>query len=1243
MRSALCGATNVVEPNSPPQGFGSTNNNTMQKILRSPGTMKKKLNNSKTFGVPLKELARGPKGVRVPLFIRKICDFIQMHGIGHEGIFRINGSTRVVDKMKAIIDKTGETDFEEAGDVMAIASLLKMFLRELPDPIMTEALHHQFINVQQTFQSNHEECVRQQKNLIQQLPEEHYIVLQYLIRFLVMVAQYESTNKMNSMALAIVFGPNLFRCSAGLDGLREQGITNIIVRTLIEEYDTIFKSDVKDESSSPPSSTSVGSKCIQVQATTSKRSPPVKPAPYHDYVRQKEERRRRLDSEDTKDINSNSYADTDREILKKPDEGRDCDSPSYLLSPRDVGVEERAFSPFNLDSETGTSTAPSPVINDIASELVEKTIQETVSQHLFGQSPEPDRDEAVLSPTPAVAPVPSPRRRWQKTQEEEQEESKDNLNGTDFPDGRSHSPIEEIFTSVQDRIRSFATSGPSTSAPDNKSPESSPKVKRKHYPSLKAFELFESKGIVISPGSNELPAPKRKQPTTSAVQQIKEDPRTNSRSPPSRSKAPDPPSRPSRTKANLLKSKNHDQNSPESRSPVSGSPRSKSPRSDSPRSKSLRSNSPRSYSPKSDSPKSRSPRSQSPRSQSPRSKPLSSSRSNTDTHHLASKSSIGNIDADFDSLSCNSPTLKSLTAGRIAPPRNRRSPSKRKSKSEMNKPEEEEEDATSLPFTEPLSILIPGTQPTLQEFPDNTPQPKPRKKHSHADLSYPHKTFDESHILSGELGALINGKDAGQLSPPRSPLRRDHTVPPLNLTSLHEHADGEEPIPAWKARHHFHDNSQEAMLSPRSLKLQTITHLAERQGEAPLSPRAGVKPFNFTSVSHDTDVPPSPPSAQSILLGLSKRTDKLQEETDQTTVKQLTKQIRVLKRKMRQYEVEFEEERGYKPSHNHKTSQPEIKKMMGELKRANRQLKEAKENAAKAKVPLSSTLPSDMLCGHSLSQQYEDEGASSLEMALLETEDRLQEKRDEAQRPDDIFMMNKEQVQEEKTAIQKALLQMENKYGRPSTREAKELMKPLYDRYRNVKKLLVRLDLRQPDDGQPVDLQTIKEHEETKEFQPKQMGQIHSLYREDEESEEMQTTDFTVTQDVKGLLSHIDLDDSYPSPAESRRSSSGGREETASEMASNLHEASLSELLARQNQSREDKKRLRKILKEFEDNFFKESGRHVQKEDRIPMEVQYNEYKHLKKHQKLLEALVAKHQTQGSPLEETTRYMVDLI
>ena len=73
-------------------------------------------------------------------------------------------------------------------------------------------------------------------------------------------------------------------------------------------------------------------------------------------------------------------------------------------------------------------------------------------------------------------------------------------NGTDSPDCQSTSSVEEIFPSVQDCIRSLVDSGTSSSALDNKSPESSPKVKRKHQPSLKAFEMFEAQGIVIVPG-----------------------------------------------------------------------------------------------------------------------------------------------------------------------------------------------------------------------------------------------------------------------------------------------------------------------------------------------------------------------------------------------------------------------------------------------------------------------------------------------------------------------------------------------------------------------------------------------------------------------------------------------------------------------------------------------------------------------------------------------------------------------
>ena len=59
--------------------------------------------------------------------------------------------------------------------------------------------------------ADHSECVKQLKNLIQRLPEENYMLLQYIISFLVKVSKYEDTNKMSSQALAIVFGPNLFR------------------------------------------------------------------------------------------------------------------------------------------------------------------------------------------------------------------------------------------------------------------------------------------------------------------------------------------------------------------------------------------------------------------------------------------------------------------------------------------------------------------------------------------------------------------------------------------------------------------------------------------------------------------------------------------------------------------------------------------------------------------------------------------------------------------------------------------------------------------------------------------------------------------------------------------------------------------------------------------------------------------------------------------------------------------------
>lgn len=82
--------------------------------------------------------------------------------------------------------------------------------------------------------------------------------------------------------------------------------------------------------------------------------------------------------------------------------------------------------------------------------------------------------------------------------------------------------------------------------------------------------------------------------------------------------------------------------------------------------------------------------------------------------------------------------------------------------------------------------------------------------------------------------------------------------------------------------------------------------------------------------------------------------------------------------------------------------------------------------------------------------------ASGTADTIRQVEDRLREKRSASGRPTDLTNMNNVEMQEEKTALQKALLYYESVHGRPTTREDRDLARPLYDRYRQVKRIVMR-------------------------------------------------------------------------------------------------------------------------------------------------------------------------------------------
>ena len=70
-------------------------------------------------------------------------------GLDYEGVFRVNGNARIVERLRVSFDRVGDADLEEADDVMAVAGLLKLFLRELPETVIPERLTRQFVAVQE--------------------------------------------------------------------------------------------------------------------------------------------------------------------------------------------------------------------------------------------------------------------------------------------------------------------------------------------------------------------------------------------------------------------------------------------------------------------------------------------------------------------------------------------------------------------------------------------------------------------------------------------------------------------------------------------------------------------------------------------------------------------------------------------------------------------------------------------------------------------------------------------------------------------------------------------------------------------------------------------------------------------------------------------------------------------------------------------------------------------------------------
>ncbi|KAK6641827.1 hypothetical protein RUM44_013545 [Polyplax serrata] len=449
-----------------------------------------------------------------------------------------------------------------------------------------------------------------------------------------------------------------------------------------------------------------------------------------------------------------------------------------------------------------------------------------------------------------------------------------------------------------------------------------------------------------------------------------------------------------------------------------------------------------------------------------------------------------------------------------------------------------------------------------------------KKKFEFGEPSHVKKDVPKEGTLIREAAMKLTERDS-------SPSPEESSSPPaLDISSLHRQMEGSEPI-----------TSRGKVMSP------------EDEPESPslevlISPRNSLV---MRLLNSDPSVPPSPPREHNIRHGKYDSQER-----------KLTKQINSIKRNLKRYEEGFQEEFGYRPSQADKMANKDIKKMCSDLNKLRSQLTQFREESMNDPIPAPKHL-SFLTCLESGSQQNVTPNVSkhqksnkTMEEVLQEVEKRLQEKRAQSGRSSEISEMNRGDLLEEKLAVQKALLHLENVFGRPVTKEDRDLVRPLYQRYRSLKRLVIRSTGGKLNNS-TGELATILEHE-TMEFT------------------NSPSTSFDLGE---GTLSapeglNIPLATETGSLKVQQSDESHNSSSSSDSLGENLHALPLSQLLEQQKTAREEKKKLRRSLKEFDESFQSVAGRRAQKQDRIIVEGIYVNYKQVKAKLRLLDALVAK-------------------
>ncbi|XP_051154805.1 active breakpoint cluster region-related protein isoform X2 [Leptopilina boulardi] len=161
------------------------------------------------FGAKIQQVCKREKR-DVPFIVTACVREVERRGVGEVGLYRVSGSASDLAKLR----KSFESNSYEAEqllkevDVHSVTGVLKLYLREMPEALFTDALYPAFLEAFQTGEVSRNTALRR---VYEGLPTVNKAVIDFLLAHLIRVNKHEAQNKMSLHNLATVFGPTLLR------------------------------------------------------------------------------------------------------------------------------------------------------------------------------------------------------------------------------------------------------------------------------------------------------------------------------------------------------------------------------------------------------------------------------------------------------------------------------------------------------------------------------------------------------------------------------------------------------------------------------------------------------------------------------------------------------------------------------------------------------------------------------------------------------------------------------------------------------------------------------------------------------------------------------------------------------------------------------------------------------------------------------------------------------------------------